>query len=275
MLYVTILCEDEKQRAVLADEIDKAINKEKELLDTVICEHSITLISRVDSEVTDLDFKAIQEAFANNKDDIFASLDNTKAALEDLEEPKLTTITKKDIIKKVVKYMAVGVVIGVGIVGLYAIFMSLKHSVLSVDEINRRYGLYHIGSITKKNRLCAADKGILHWLGFSYVPKEEQIDYIVSGIRSLVSEGAVLITSSLGKKVTDQICNEISENIDGLMTLNGESVLSSPIGINRKDEYDNVVLVERLNKSNHNDIATEVNLFNKMNKNILGYIITD
>lgn len=277
ILNITIYGDSEERTQQIYNAVKKVISVQETLLNQVIGEHTIDVLSEKSFVDIDTDFGSLQDSFDSKSESITQGIEETKRALEELEEPVNETPTKASVVKEGIKYGIIGIIIGLVLLGgFYFVKLVLEDRLNSVEDIRRRYSFPVLGTLfVEPNGHKKADTLLANKLGM-YTKKtiEDQLQYIISNIQFYNKDNKRILL--IGNCETEKL-NAIKEQIESVIPQiefkAGGNVNDNPEAINALSEKTAVILVEKWTKTSHRDIRQELKTISASNNANLGFIV--
>ena len=150
---VTIYGDSSERVDVIKEAITEQIESRKADFDKMIGTHNLEVVSETSTVSVVKDFVMLRDAFNSNYDKASADLEVAKTNLDNLEEPKDSTISMRNIIERAVKYFILGFIVGLAIaVLLVAGYLVQGEKLLNPIAFARELSIPSMGVISEKNR---------------------------------------------------------------------------------------------------------------------------
>ena len=257
--------------------VAETLSAQKELLNQAIGEHSLELISDESYVDVDTDFGSIQTTFEDKVSSTEEEIENTKEELDKLKKPVDKTPTKKTIIKKTVKFGALGLLLGLFVMALfYLVHVIIQDKLNSVEDIRKRYTAPVLGVYTGGNSLkTKLDRFFAKKLGVTdSKSKEEQLDYICSNIRFYLKDGKkLLLVGNCEMEKLNSLKEELSSLLEGVEIKAGGNVNENPQAMDALREEAAVICVEKWTTTANREIRHELKTVQASGNQNLGYIV--
>ena len=277
VLNITIYGDTEERVDQIYSVVKEIVSEQKPLLDQVIGEHTLDVLSEKRYVDVDPDFGSLQDSFNSKTETITQGILKSKEDLEELEEPVDGTPSGGSIIKKAIIYGIIGLLIGLVLLGVIALIkLILEDKVNSVEDIRRRYTAPVLGTYKQEQKKqTKLDQLIARKLGIpASKTAEEQFQFIASSIHLFLQENKRILV--LGNSDIETM-NFIKEQLDSLIPeveINvGGNVNDSPKAIHSLSEETAVVCVETWGKTSHKEMRHELDVISASGNTNLGYIV--
>ncbi len=280
VLTITICGDTEERVQKIFEAVKKAIAEQEVLLNRVIGEHTVQVLSEKSYVDIDTDFGTLQTSFDDKSEYIAKGIEETKQALDDLIEPVNETPTKASVIKQGIKYSAIGALVGLLLLGgFYLVKLILQDKVSGSEDIRRRYKAPILGAICNQSgKQRKLDKLFAEKLGMPAGKSiEDQMQFVASNIRLYLKDQKKILL--VGNCMIDEL-NTIGEQLGRIISdaqiIVGGNVNDDPKAINALNENKTTVIcVEKWAKTLHRDIRHEVKTINASGNANLGFILVD
>lgn len=169
-------------------------------------------------------------------------------------------------------YVAIGALFGVFLVAMGVIFKILLTKRIILCDDAKGYGCEIYGPIVLKNKVGKIDKSIYD---IHQDNRDEQIEYVKKRIymdmNDVDNKKITMISSYKDNSFINDYALELK--IDGIEIniINGN--LRDVMALKAFDEADNILFVERYNKTYRSEYEYEINLSKRNKKNIVGVIM--
>ena len=279
ILNITVFADSQERVDALFSTIDETLSAQEVLLNNVIGEHTLEVLSEKSYIDVDGDFSAVQENFANKTATINEGIAKTNQALTDLAEPTDNTPTLKSVIKQIIKYGIIGAVAGMILTaGYFFILILMQDMLICTSALEYRYnlpvlGIYHNKkkSVSKFDAYCEKQLGICN--NYSI---DEQIQYIVSNLmifRKDTSAKKILLVGNVSFETMSEIQECLQKHMNREIIAAG-NIMKKPQALTTLDEDSIVIDVETWSNSLHKDIRKAFRLIQASGKVIAGFIVT-
>ena len=185
-------------------------------------------------------------------------------------------ISRRRILKYAILGMAAGIILGAFCVMAWII---LSGSVMSADELNRRYRLRGITVLpgAGKNKRSALEKLLLRFGAddaYERMSEEERFALAGSNISAYAGDAdSVVLTGSVGSAALEKLKEQLLARIGGKQILCAPHPMRSAESMNTIREHDAVVLVEAAGNSRYSEIDRELEQLKNWGKMPIGSIV--
>ena len=275
ILNVTV-CADTQERAdKIFEAVKETLTEQESLLDQVIGEHTLGILS--ERSYTDIDtrFGDLQNSFKGKVESISEGIETTNKKLEELKEPVNETPSAKTVIRKGIKFGVVGAVLGLAC----AIFFHLLRLIFrdrldSTEELLRRYQTPVLGVLTEKKKRLKIDRALSAKLGIEAKDAGEEESYIAANIRFYKREkNRILLVGNCGGEKLHMLREKLSPLLEGTEILVGGNVNESPAAVDALRQETTIVSVEEWLKTSHKEIRHELQAIRSSGNQHLGFIV--
>lgn len=277
ILNITVYGDTAETADILFEAVEEIIQKQETLLNGVIGEHSIKVLTDKKYVDVDADFSSLQETFNTKTMTIDSGIQQTSQNLASLVEPQDTTPTQKSIVKEAIKYGLIGA--GAGLIFVIAYFLIqilIKDIVISARSLESKYDLPVLGvfcnnskQTTKFDLYCENQLGV-RWASSG----EEQINFIVSNLLMFQKNSKKVLLIGSADPVRLQ---ELKESLQAQMpdkefvAAGNITKLSSAVNALEKDA--SVIDVEVWTRSLHRDLQKSLRLVKAVGCEQVGFIV--
>lgn len=301
-LKIEIIQIDEESCETLSKTVKTYIDSQTEKLVPEVGEHKLTLLSenfgfnmntdlmaqqiyRTD-EVNDLAAKivAAKAAFTEKQQQYYKLLAEQKGWEEELDqednEKEQISIESPSVSKK---YVLMGVILfAFGYIGILFLMYLFNSKLRVFDELQDLYHIPQIGLIVKDSNKIGLDKWIdnLHYFGRRRFTAEQSMELTATAVKIAVAKNKINsvcfmgCTFSAGAGLT---CENLKITLEkeGINVTILDNVLYDADAMERVDDIESAVLVEKAGSTLYNEIASEIQLLKRQNITILGGIIVE
>lgn len=295
---IKVIHVDEKSCRDLADKIAQCIEEYQSKLNSSVGHHKLTLVDQSYSEVVDKSlwtFKydransmvTMQEKIETLKENMSAdqiALINqyTEQSKNNLSNIEKESETEKDISVSVSKkYLAVGGLGGIVLACLFIIISYIMRGTINkAEDIQYLYNMRILGNLKPSGK-----KNIILSLWYKIIGKsqkeltlEEQEALLAANIQLTCEKSGFnrLLVSGNDKADIKFLEKALGKLHDAGIEIEFVTDLLYSADVFRKlSEFDRIVLVERVRKSQYSDIVKEIEICSEQNVQILGAIVLD
>lgn len=277
VLNITIYGDTQERVDQIYAAVQKVIKEQESLLNKVIGEHTISILSEESYSDIDIDFGSLQRSFDDKSESITLGLEETKKALEELKAPINETPTKKSVVKAGIKFGIVGVAAGLLLLGgFFLLKILLQDKVNAVEDIRRRYFAPVLGTyLDGKRKMTKLDVFLTKKLGFAAAKStEEQVQFIVSNIRFYLKEqNKILLVGNCESDLMDAIKEQLVPLLPKIEIEVGGNVNENALAVDALSQDAAVICVECWTKTPHKEIRHEMKAIADSGNVNLGYIV--
>lgn len=256
----------------VADVIVEHVNMNHEIITEELVDHGIIVTKSAINELIDDGLDDRQAAMIYDLSMKILNIETKEKALEDLEEPVEPSL---GMIKAVRYFVLGGIIGGVLAVGTIIVVGLFRNKFEEEAFIEREYNLMVLGvrPLVSKSK-NAIDKMFAKMYNHSAIATEEEfVGYVVAGIENLNREKhKIHFTGSVEKSELEQVFKQVSCKL-GEDTTVGGFVLQDMESLQLLEQSEFVVLVEKRNKTNLNDLDREIKYLEKLDKKVLGVVV--
>ena len=277
LITITVISDTEERGDKLMNAVQRTMQENESLLNTVIGEHTLTVVSEGIEHTLDLDLANLQLAFTSDYESNAKELTSAEEELEALSEPAKNVPSKASIIKKAVEYGFVGLILGLfGMAVILIIDFFNTDKIVSAAGLQKRFGLPVLGifPVSTKKRL-KLDRRVCAKLGMEgWESTEDAADYAASAIRLRLPENTpVLFIGTAPEEKISQVCEEISSRLPGVETCAGGNVNRSAQTVEALLTDTAVVCVEEWEKSSNAAVSQEMAAVRASGNPAVGFIV--
>lgn len=279
ILNITIYGDTFERTEKIYDEVKKIITEQQILLNRVIGDHTVGILSEKNYVDIDTDFGALQRSFDDKSESITAGIEDTKEELENLEEPVNETPTKASVIKTGIKFGIVGVLGGFILLGgLCLVKLLLEDRVNSADSIRCRYGMPVLGEyLTDVKKQTLIDKIFSSKLGMPVSKtKEEQIQFIISNIQLYLKDTPeILLVGNCSTEKLNALKEKLSSLVEKAQIKVGGNINTDSAAVDALSGKTTVICVETWTKTPHKAVRRELRTIEDSGNENLGFILVN
>ena len=276
LITIIVFADTEERADHIMEGIQSAITEATKTLATTVGSHSITKVSEVKDCVIDPDLYKSQAEFQDEYDKVVTALANSKAENSKLSKPTSTVISKKNVIKKTIKFGVIGLALGAILSLLYfGLRLIMQDKLKSTEELASRYALPVLGTFKQgEGKAGKLDKIISSALGLANATSEDAIKYIASNV-ALRSDNAkkVLLLGNTAKDNLEKIAEMLKPVMGDREIIVGGSVKNDASAISALSDDCAVVCVEDLQKTSHIDILNELKTVDASKSDKVGFVV--
>lgn len=277
VLNITVYGDTQERADLIVNAIKAVLSEQEVLLNKIIGEHTIDILSEESYSDVDLDFLSLKRSFDDKTEAITSGINEATKELETLKEPVNKVPSLTTVVKQGIKFGIIGALIGLILVGAFFLLqLLLQDKINSVEDIRRRYSAPVLGTyLCNDTKQTKIDMFLASKLGISTEKtKEEQIQFIVSNLQIYLRETEKILL--IGNCETDTL-HVIGEQISSLMPLKkvsiGGNVNVDSKAIDALAEKAAVICVERWRRTPHREIRHELMTVGASGNKNLGYIV--
>lgn len=282
----------------IAEVVKNTVDNSYEAITSGVGEHKIVFLNEDKSQVYSATIKGAQSTKRNNLKELQSSCDSVVNKMAE-EQKSVYEILKNQIDYEysssedsgemvanernwgtsVTKMVFIGGFVGVVLVLMILIFnYILSKKFRSINDVEQVYNVNLLGRIFE-----ADSKKLEHYFERKRaqivynLKTEEQIAYVVDVIvqkchNESVESLYIAYDAAINASTADQINKQLKEN--GINVQSGSSVIQSTEALNNAAKNKNIILVDRLDRSERALITEEIQVCDKLNINIVGMIVT-
>ena len=277
VLNVTVYGDTPQRVERIFESVQETMENQEELLNKVIGEHTLGLLSEKDYTDIDAEFEALQIAFDTKTEEITNGIEETNESLDDLRGPVNATPTMKSVVKDGVKFGVIGAVIGLICLTIYyAVRFLVQDRLNNTEELCRRYELPVLGTLVKNTRgWLRLDKFMAGKLGINADRNAgDAAGYIASSIRFYLKDSKkLLLVGNCTQEQLQELRDELAPLLQGVELRVGGSVNESAAAMDALRSESNVVCVERWLETSHREIRHELQAVKSSGNPNLGFIV--
>lgn len=275
IVEITIYGKTDEQVDLLRYSIDEVLAAKKDEYDRLIGAHNLALLSDTRVVSVNKDFVLLRDTFNTNYDTLSEELDTTKQTFSELEMPVNNVPTKRNIAKRVIKYLVLGGVVGLflAVFGVVAYF-ALGNKLLNPEDMSRRFGVRVLGTLNTQeakgiNRLAAKCLGI---------PAEESnSEYITSSLK-LHTQGKsydkIMLVGTASDEEMNKLKDIISPKLNNINVEVAGNVTNSSKALKELESGNiGVICVEKYQKSSYEAIESELQIVEATNHDVIGAVV--
>ncbi|MBE6990250.1 MAG: hypothetical protein E7426_05845 [Ruminococcaceae bacterium] len=274
ILNITVLGDTQERVDAIFAAVEKTLAEQEALLNKVIGEHSISVLSAESYTDTDTEFGELQEEFKAKMESITDGIEDTNKKLDELKEPVNETPTMKTVIRRGVKFGVIGLVLGLCVsTFFYLVRTILQDRLNSTEEILRRYRTPVLGVVTDEKKRLRLDTFLARKLGMEAGEAGAE-NYIAANVRLYLKEGRkVLLIGSCGADRLGALKDKLTPLLEGIELQVGGNVNESPSAVDALRRETAVVCVEKWLATSHREIRHELRAVKDSGNTNLGFVV--
>ncbi len=279
LMTITVIADTEERGDKVLAEVRRVMEENEQLLNTVIGEHTLSVVSEGSSRTLDLDLANLQIAFSSDYESNSTEIDDAEAQLKKLVEPEKTVPSKTTIIKQGIKLGIIGLIGGLILAaGYFFVDFYLRDRVCSPKVLQERYGVPVLGVFTsgKKRHVKGMDRACAAHLGMvDKASEEEEAAYIAAALRLRLHDAkkVLLLGTADGQKMA-AICELLAGKLSGIECKLGGNPNEDAAAVEALGEECSVVCVEGWQTSANAEIADELGAVKASGNPLIGFILT-
>lgn len=294
VFQVKIRMRDRNQGILYLKYAEEIIEKYSIQLQSEIEEHKLILLSSALSEVADAEIQEYQStkrsAYATSAknlqglrtDLITIQSMQDSSSLEETEEENVIIVNP---ISAAVKYAALGLILGAGIVCfVLLIIYILGEKLQDTEEFDIEFGMPLLGIIRisemKKKLFGFIDTIVFRLRGsvFARISLEEQIKMTVVNIQTVISKNTekvqkIMLAGTIAEKDAEQLRTWLISEMGSVSFSSYKQIVFQSTAIKELENYDGVLFLEKKGVSNLRFIAQEKKLAEDRGVAVLGTIV--
>lgn len=240
--------------------------------------HTISTVNRSVSTYVDLTLADTHKTEADRLTALNTSLEEKQKELDDMEEPKNYSSSRKLAVKSGIKFFILGGLVG-GFMAVFfvcAVFI-VGDTVYSAKELKKRFGVTILGAlpIKKGKAQCKVDAWLNRMEGRA-VSGNEAVEFslIAANIRNYTDNmSTILVTGSADAAVVKQAADKLIAELPEMKVLAGGNMLEDVDTLKRLPECDGVVLIEQCRDSKYSVVGLEMERITDLQKRVVGCVV--
>lgn len=278
ILNFTVYGDTEERVNQIVTAIQQVLSHQEALLNQVIGEHTLDVLSQETRASINTDFGRVQTAFTNKLDSVDNGIKTNTDKLKELEPPTNEVPSTEKLIGDVLRNAALGLVGGMAAAGmLLAVRILFRDRVISAGELWTRYAYPVLGAYNFCGQNSKQNCRILGKLGMPYMDAgEEALDLIAANVRYYMKDAEKLLL--IGTEQEESIAalkKALEPRLKGVELQLGGNVNLNPAAVAALEGEAAIICVERYNKSAHKDIRKEMQLLQAFGDRNVAFIMTN
>ena len=280
ILNVTVFADSQERADALFGAVDETLKTQEILLNSVIGEHTLGMLSEKSYVDVDGDFSALQDSFTNKTVTINNGIEQTNEDLKKLTQPVDTTPTIKSVVKKVIKFGIIGAVVGLILAaGYYLVRILFKDIVISSSVLENRYALPVLGvlqnnskKISKFDIYCEKQLGIS-----ANASEEDQIRFIVSNLliftKKITNDQKIILIGSVAQDLLYELQEGLQNQLPHRKIVAAGNILDNSKAIDSLGENSIIIDAEPWSRFGHGDIQKALRMVRASGNEHAGFVI--
>lgn len=285
IINITTYNNDKKVCEEIITLIKEYFKQTQPAINKAIGKHELKVVNESLNTVVNVNLEQTQKNNLQLVTDYEIRLTDRQTALSDLVKPLKNVISTSIIIKSIIKYIILGLIIGVFLVcGVLICIYLLSDKLISENRVKQQYNNKILGKIYKYNKqhFGFIDRWLSKLEGNNslQIDEEEEIKRIAAKIKAIVKLKDdqvynIMFTGTTKFDITQEICNKINAALNNhLFKLYcGDNINCYSKTIEKLGECNSVVLVEDLKKSSFTQVSNELVNISDLEKNVIGIIL--
>lgn len=278
ILNFTVYADTEERMNQIVSAIQQVLNNQETLLNQVIGDHTLEVLSQEDRITINTAFGRVQTAFAKKSESVDSGIKSNKKELKALEAPTNETPSFRKLIINVLKWVALGVMGGLMSVALFLVFqIIIQDKVLSAGELRIRYHCPVLGGFCFQDSEMKIDCRILNKLGMPHMDAgDEALELIAANVRYYMKDAEkVLLIGTDQEERLAELKKVLEPRLKGVELQIGGNINLNPAAVAALQGVTAIICVERYNKSAHKAIRQEMQLLRAFGDRNIGFILTN
>lgn len=250
--------------------VDQVENLHQIILDD-LADHAINITKSSINSWIDDGLLTRQENLTFNKVELLLDINTAEKELRDLKEPS----EPGSIIIPVIKYFFLGAVVGgilvVGCIAVGILFSNkLEEESFVESELNQL--VLGVRPVTR-GKSNGIDKMLEKMYNNSVISTEDEfLEYVLASLSQVNRDKlSIHFTGSISSEELTSIFEKLSNKLD--KTTVGGYVLQDKVSLEKLEQAEAVVLIEKRNETNINALDREIKYLEKMEKKVLGIVV--
>ena len=275
ILTIKIIGENGFVIKAIEEKVYDSILQTEKVLNEFVDEHSVSLLSREEKQTINSALLNMQDSFNSEYSTNLKLLEDKKEELANLEEPVDNTPTIKALVIAVIKYSIFGLIIGFF---LSFVAISLKivigNKIFNIREVTTISSVLLLGVLVYNKPQSSSLQRAKKHLGIKLGTREESLKYIAQVIEMNELNRSVLVLTG---DCTQKALEDIKEGINNINLLIQLETSSMPFDHNTLKQVNNqnVILVERWNRTSYDDVEDQKEASSISNSSIVGMIVIE
>ena len=278
ILNFTVYGDTKERVEQIVSAIRQVLSDQEALLNQVIGEHSLDVLSQEDRTTINTDFGRMQTTFSNKVDSVTSGIKTNIDKLKALSAPVNETVSTRKLVLDVLKKALLGLLGGaVAGMGFFAVKTIMQDRVISAGELRSRYCYPVLGAYAAKAQQNKINIHIMNKLRMPHTnAPEEAVDLIAANIRYYMKDAEKLLLIGTDKAETlEGLKKALEARLEGVSIQCAGNVNQNPAAVAALEEEAAIICVERFNHSAHKDISQEMQLLRAFGDRNVGFILTN
>ena len=280
ILNITVFSDTQERADALFSAIDETLKAQEVILNNVIGEHTLGILSEKSYVDVDGDFSTLQDSFTNKTVTINNGIEKTNEELKNLAQPVDTTPTIKSVVKKVIKLGIIGAAVGLILTaGYFLIRVLFKDIVISSAALENRYSLPVLGVLQKSNKKPSKlDLYCEKQLGIRYNASiDDQTRFIMSNLLIFLKKRPdvqkIILIGSVKQDLLQELQERLQKQISHRQIVAAGNILENSNAVDALEEDSIVIDVETWSRSGHGDIQKVLRMVRASGNDQAGFVL--
>ncbi len=277
LLTISIVCDTDERGDVLMKAVKKSMSENEPVLNKLIGEHKLSIISESSEHTIDIDLANMQSRFDTDYETNSQELVNTEKELSELSQPVKSIHSRGTVIKQGIKFGILGLIVGFVVAAfVFAVSIFGQRRVVSVSNVQKYFELPVLAVVrSDKRKMNRFDRRIASGLGFSGLKNvDSSADYAASTVRlKMKDSNALMITGTAADDELDMVTSVLSEKIKDKEIWKAGDISRNATAVNELFKQVPVVCVEQWPTSAFSDIEKELDVLQASNNDCIGFIL--
>ena len=277
ILNFTVYGDTEERVKQIVTAIQQVLHEQEKLLNQVIGEHTLDVLSQEDRTSVNTDFGRMQTAFANKTDSVTNGINTNTDKLKELEVPVNEVPTAEKLIGDVLMSAALGLAGGLAVAGaLLAGQILFQDRVISAEELRGRYQCPVLGAYNFQSPEETKNSRVFGKLGMPYMDSgKDALNLIAANVRYYMKDAdKVLLIGTEQEENIASLKKVLEPHLEGVELQLGGNVNLNPAAVAALEGDAAIICVERYNKSAHKEIRKELQLLQAFGDRNVAFIMT-
>ena len=277
ILNFTVHGDTEERVNQIVSAIQQVLSNQETLLNQVIGEHTLDVLSQEDRTTINTDFGRMQTAFTTKTESVANAIKTVTDKLNALEVPTNEAPSMRKLIVNVLKKTVVGLVGGLAATVLFlAVLVIFRDRLISAEELRNRYRCPVLGAYNFRNQEAKWYCRILNKLGMPHMDSgEAALSLIAANVRYYMKDAdKVLLIGTEQEENIASLKKVLEPHLEGVELQLGGNVNLNPAAVAALEGDAAIICVERYNKSAHKEIRKEMQLLQAFGDRNVAFIMT-
>lgn len=268
---------DEAGTEKLLEQLLQQIENARQQIASAITDHKISVVEQFVQKKLDANVDTLQKSETQRLADLIGGLEGAQNELQWLQPPELSAQGLKDVVKAAVIFAVIGGVLGV-FLGVCVAWAShiFGGKVYSARTLYNRTGLKVLGCVAETGSKDAVIRFLRRMEGRSVMDTQQQSRLVAACVKGACRDAKkLLVTGSLDASAGEGVVQALTQAMPNVQIVSCGSLLRDVAAVEALEECDQVLLIEKCQKSVCMDIEEQCRIVTDNGVKLAGCVLLD